>query len=65
MSALNITFLPIGRRARAACDFRPFAIPCVGATGPAAACIQAALSKARIQPFAKESFTANTTIRPP
>ena len=37
----------------------------VGATGPAAACIQAALSKARIQPFAKESFTANTTIRPP
>jgi hypothetical protein len=37
----------------------------VGAAGPAASCIQAALSKARIQPFAKESFTANTTIRPP
>jgi len=37
----------------------------VSASGPAAACIQAALSKARIQPFAKDSFTANTTIRPP
>jgi hypothetical protein len=37
----------------------------VGASGPAAACIQAALAKARIQPFAKDSFTANTTIRPP
>lgn len=37
----------------------------VGASGPAAGCIQAALSKARIQPFAKDSFTANTTIRPP
>jgi hypothetical protein len=37
----------------------------VSASGPSAACIQAALSKARIAPFAKESFTATTTIRPP
>jgi hypothetical protein len=37
----------------------------VRASGPAAACIQAALSKAHIAPFAKESFTASTTIRPP
>jgi hypothetical protein len=37
----------------------------VTAGGPAGACIQAALSKARIAPFAKESFSAPTTIRPP
>lgn len=37
----------------------------VRASGPAAACIQAALSKAHIAPFAKESFTASTTVRPP
>jgi len=37
----------------------------VNASGPAAACIQAALSKAHIAPFAKESFSATTTIRPP
>jgi hypothetical protein len=37
----------------------------VSASGPSAACIQAALSKAHIAPFAKESFTATTTIRPP
>lgn len=37
----------------------------VSAGGPAAACIQAALSKAHIAPFAKESFSAPTTIRPP
>jgi hypothetical protein len=37
----------------------------VRAGGPSGACIQAALSKARISPFAKESFTATTTIRPP
>jgi len=37
----------------------------VSAGGPAGACIQAALSKARIQPFARDSFSASTTIRPP
>lgn len=37
----------------------------VSAGGPAGACIQAALSKAHIAPFAKESFSASTTIRPP
>lgn len=37
----------------------------VSAGGPAGSCIQAALSKARIQPFARESFSATTTVRPP
>ncbi len=37
----------------------------VSAPGPSGACIQAALSKAHVAPFAKESFTATTTIRPP
>lgn len=37
----------------------------VNAGGPAGACIQAALSQAHIAPFAKESFSAPTTIRPP
>ena len=37
----------------------------VSAGGPSGACIQAALSKARIAPFAKESYSATTTIRPP
>jgi hypothetical protein len=37
----------------------------VRAGGPSGACIQAALSKARIAPFAKDSFPATTTIRPP
>jgi hypothetical protein len=37
----------------------------VNAAGPSAACIQAALMKAHIAPFAKESFSATTTIRPP
>lgn len=37
----------------------------VSAGGPSGACIQAALSKARIQPFARDSFSAATTIRPP
>jgi hypothetical protein len=37
----------------------------VNAGGPSAACIQAALSKAHIAPFAKESFTATTVVRPP
>lgn len=37
----------------------------VSAGGPSGACIQAALSKARIAPFAKESFSATTSIRPP
>jgi AcrR family transcriptional regulator len=37
----------------------------VSASGPSAAGIQAALSKAHIAPFAKESFSATTTIRPP
>jgi hypothetical protein len=37
----------------------------VNAGGPAGACIQAALSKTHIAPFAKESFSAPTTIRPP
>jgi hypothetical protein len=37
----------------------------VSAPGPFGACIRAALSKARIAPFARESFSAPTTIRPP
>lgn len=37
----------------------------VSAGGPSGACIQAALSKAHIAPFARESFSATTTIRPP
>jgi hypothetical protein len=37
----------------------------VRAGGPSGPCIQAALSKARIAPFAKDSFPATTTIRPP
>ncbi len=37
----------------------------VSAPGASGACIQAALSKARIAPFAKESFSATTTVRPP
>jgi hypothetical protein len=37
----------------------------VSAGGPAGSCIQAALSKARIAPFSKDSFSAPTTIRPP
>lgn len=37
----------------------------VSAAGPSGACIQAALSKARIAPFAKDSYSATTTIRPP
>jgi hypothetical protein len=37
----------------------------VSAGGPSGACIQAALSKAHIAPFAKESYSASTTIRPP
>lgn len=37
----------------------------VSAGGPASACIKAALSKAQIAPFAKDSFSATTTIRPP
>jgi len=37
----------------------------VSAAGPSGACIQAALMKAHIAPFAKESFSASTTIRPP
>jgi hypothetical protein len=37
----------------------------VSAAGPSGACIQAALSKAHIAPFARESFSATTTIRPP
>jgi hypothetical protein len=37
----------------------------VRAGGPSGPCIQAALSKARITPFAKDSFSATTTIRPP
>jgi hypothetical protein len=37
----------------------------VSASGPSGACIQAALSKAHIAPFAKDSFSATTTIRPP
>lgn len=37
----------------------------VSASGPSASCIQAALSKARLAPFAKESYSATTTIRPP
>jgi hypothetical protein len=37
----------------------------VSASGPSGACIQAALSKAHIAPFARDSFTATTTIRPP
>jgi hypothetical protein len=37
----------------------------VSAGGPSGACIQAALSKAHVAPFAKDSFSATTTIRPP
>jgi len=37
----------------------------VSAAGPSGACIQAALSKAHIAPFAKDSYSATTTIRPP
>lgn len=37
----------------------------VSAGGPSGGCIQAALSKARIAPFAKDSFSATATIRPP
>jgi hypothetical protein len=37
----------------------------VSAAGPSGACIQAALAKAHIAPFARESFSATTTIRPP
>jgi hypothetical protein len=37
----------------------------VNAGGPSGACIQSALAKARIAPFARESFSATTTIRPP
>jgi hypothetical protein len=37
----------------------------VSAGGPSGGCIQAALSKAHIAPFAKERFSATTTIRPP
>ena len=42
----------------------------VSVTGPAAgtpaeACIRAALSKARVAPFAKPSFAASITVRPP
>ncbi|MCC6901635.1 MAG: hypothetical protein IT377_21870, partial [Polyangiaceae bacterium] len=31
---------------------------------PAEACIKAALGKARVQPFARPSFSVGTTIRP-
>jgi hypothetical protein len=37
----------------------------VSAGGPSGACIQAALSKAHVAPFAKDAFSASTTIRPP
>jgi hypothetical protein len=37
----------------------------VTAGGPSGACIQAALSKARLTPFARDHFSATTTIRPP
>ncbi|HYP89629.1 MAG TPA: hypothetical protein VEQ59_15785 [Polyangiaceae bacterium] len=37
----------------------------VSAAGPSGACIQAALSKAHLGPFAKDHFSATTTIRPP
>jgi hypothetical protein len=37
----------------------------VSAGGPSGACIQAALSKARLSPFARDQFRATTTIRPP
>jgi hypothetical protein len=37
----------------------------VSAGGPSGACIQAALSNAHIAPFARDSFSATTTIRPP
>ena len=49
----TITFAPDGHVLR------------VNASGPAASCIQAALSKAHIAPFARESFNASTTVRPP
>jgi hypothetical protein len=37
----------------------------VSAGGPSGACIQAALSKAHLAPFARESFTTSLTVRPP
>jgi hypothetical protein len=37
----------------------------VSASGPSSSCVQAALSKARITPFARETYSATTTIRPP
>lgn len=37
----------------------------VSAGGPSRDCIQAALMKAHIAPFAKDTFSATTTIRPP
>lgn len=37
----------------------------VTAGGPSGACIQAALAKARLSPFARDQFRATTTIRPP
>lgn len=36
----------------------------VSAAGPSGPCIQAALSKARIQPFARDSYSAPLTVRP-
>jgi hypothetical protein len=45
-----------------AADGHVLSVSAPGAAGP---CLQAALSKARIAPFAKESFSAPTTIRPP
>jgi len=35
------------------------------ANTPAAGCIRAALTKARVAPFAKDTFSVSTTIRPP
>jgi hypothetical protein len=32
---------------------------------PAASCIEAALKKARVQPFAASSFSLGVTVRPP
>jgi hypothetical protein len=32
---------------------------------PAAACIESALKKARVQPFAASSFSLGVTVRPP
>ncbi len=37
----------------------------VSASGTSASCVQAALSKARITPFARETYSATTTVRPP